>query len=96
MFLIVETFLNSGEPSSAIRRVRVLPGQGVDPDVRVSCSMSMRHQFELGQLFLLDVQWKYVDDCRDCLYANPNDVPHPVSKAAARKYIKDNLMNGSV
>lgn len=91
MLYAVETFLNPGEPSSATRRVRVLPGQGIDPEVRVSCSRSMRHQYELGQRFLLDVQWKYVDGAKDCLYANPNDTPHPLSKAEAKKYIRDNF-----
>ncbi len=51
----------------------------------------MRHQYELGQRFLLDVQWKYVDGAKDCLYANPNDTPHPLSKAEAKKYIRDNF-----
>lgn len=91
MLYVVETFLNPGEPSSATRRVRVVPGQGIDSGVRVSCSRSMRLQYELGQRFLLDVQWKYVDDSRDCLYANPKDTPHPLNKAAAKKYIQDNF-----
>lgn len=96
MLFVVETVPNPGEPSSASRRVRVAEGQGIDPAVRVSCSRSMREQYELGQRFLLDVQWKYRDGNRDCLYANPKDKPHPLSKTAASKYIRDNFMNKSV
>lgn len=91
MLYVVETLLNPGEPSSAIRRVRVVDGQGIDCGVRVSCSRSMRHQYDLGQKFLLDVQWKYVEGYRDCLYANPNDRPRPLTKIAASKYIRDNF-----
>ena len=91
MIYVVETILNPGEPSSATRRVRVVKGQGINEAVRVSCSRSMRNEYQLGQLFLLDVQWKYVDENRDCLYANPNDTPHPVSRVVAKNFIKDNF-----
>jgi len=91
MIYVVETILNPSEPSSATRRVRVVEGQGIDGAVRVSCSRSMRQEYELGQRFLLDVQWKKVDGNRDCLYANPNDIPNPLSKIAAKKYIQHNF-----
>lgn len=91
MLFVVETVQNPGEPSSATRRVRVVEGQGIDQAVRVSCSRSMRLEYELGQRFLLDVQWKYRDGNRDCLYANPRDKPHPLSNAAAANYIAVNF-----
>jgi len=91
MIYVVETILNPSEPSSATRRVRVVEGQGINGAVRVSCSRSMRQEYELGQRFLLDVQWKYVDENRDCLYANPNDTPHPISKVAAKNFIENNF-----
>lgn len=53
MFIIVETFLNPGEPSSAAYRVRPLPGQGHPPTMRVQCSRAMRHSAPLGARFRL-------------------------------------------
>lgn len=56
MEIIVETYVPSGEPSSASLRVRPLPGQGVDPDLKVECSRSMRRQYPAGSLFRLSVK----------------------------------------
>lgn len=55
MELIVETYLPSGEPSSASLRVRPLAGQGVDRTLKVECSRSMRQQHPVGSLFRLPV-----------------------------------------
>lgn len=54
MEIIVETYVSSGEPSSASLRVRPLSGQGVDPDLKVECSRSMRRQYPAGSLFRLN------------------------------------------
>jgi len=56
MFVIVETFLNPGEPSNAIFRVRPIPGQAFPPSMRVQCSRAMRHAFPLGSKFRLPVR----------------------------------------
>ena len=53
MLIVVETFLNPGEPSSAIYRVRPLPGQGYSTGMRVQCSRAMRHSAPLGTHFRL-------------------------------------------
>ena len=53
MFIIVETFLNPGEPSSASYRVRPLPGQSYPPTMRVQCSRAMRYSAPLGARFRL-------------------------------------------
>jgi hypothetical protein len=55
MFVIVETFLNNGEPSSAKYRVRPLPGQGFDKCMRVQCSRAMRNSYPLGSKFRIPV-----------------------------------------
>lgn len=55
MFVIVETFLNEGEPSSASFRVRPIGGQAFPTTMRVQCSKAMRHSFPLGTKFRLPV-----------------------------------------
>lgn len=55
MYIIVETFLNIGEPSSAPFRVRPIPGQVVSTTMRVQCSKAMRHAYPLGTKFKLSV-----------------------------------------
>lgn len=56
MEIIAETYVPYGEPSSADLRVRPLPGQGVDPKLKVECSRSMRQQYPAGALFRLVVK----------------------------------------
>ena len=58
MHVIVETFLNPGEPSNAAYRVRPVPGQAFPPSMRVQCSRAMRHAYPLGSRFRLPVQHK--------------------------------------
>lgn len=55
MEVIVETFLNPGEPSSAVYRVRPIAGQVFSQDMRVQCSRAMRHAHPLGTRFVLPV-----------------------------------------
>ncbi|VVE46899.1 hypothetical protein PAN31108_04464 [Pandoraea anhela] len=56
MEINVETYVPSGEPSSAGLRVRPIPGQGVDPKLKVECSRSVRQQYPVGSLFRLSVK----------------------------------------
>ena len=56
MFIIVETFLNPGEPSSAQYRVRPVEGQAFPSSMRVQCSRAMRSAFPLGSKFRLPVE----------------------------------------
>ena len=56
MHIIVETFLNTGEPSNAIYRVRPIPGQIHSASMRVQCSRAMRSSEPLGTRFRLKVQ----------------------------------------
>ncbi len=56
MHVVVETFLNPGEPSNAVYRVRPIAGQRFDTSMRVQCSRAMRHSEVLGTRFRLWVQ----------------------------------------
>lgn len=56
MFVIVETFINPGEPSDAQYRVRPVEGQHFPNTMRVQCSRAMRQGFPLGSKFRLPVE----------------------------------------
>lgn len=56
MHVIVETFLNPGEPSDAHYRVRPIEGQAFPTTMRVQCSRAMRKAFPLGSRFRLLVE----------------------------------------
>lgn len=87
MEIIVESFLNDGEPSDAPRRMRPLPGQGFDVDMRVECSRAMRLAFPAGQLFRLRVQPKSREGGPTFLYSYHGDKWCPVTRDEARTYI---------
>jgi hypothetical protein len=56
MFVVVETFLNPGEPSDAMYRVRPAAGESFPSSMRVQCSRAMRHAFPLGTKFRFEVE----------------------------------------
>jgi len=86
MEIIVETYVPTGEPSSAGLRVRPLPGQGVDPKLKVECSRSMRRQYPAGSLFLLTV--KQIDrEGTQFLYAHHAAPFQHVSREEAKRFI---------
>ena len=91
MYIVVETFLNKGEPSTAKRRVRALDGQGIALNIRVQCSRGMREEFRLGQWFLLEVNWLNRETSDAFLSANYRDKPHPLSDDEALRYITENF-----
>lgn len=86
MEIIVETYVPSGEPSSAGWRVRPLLGQGVDPSLKVECSRSMRQQHPAGSLFRLTVK---LSDRQSTpfLYAHPSAPFEHVSREEAKRFI---------
>lgn len=55
LFVIVETFLNVGEPSSAEYRVRPVAGQMFPTSMRVQCSKALRRSYPLGTKFRFPV-----------------------------------------
>ena len=90
MEIVVETYKNVGENSSAGVRVRPLPGQGLPTDLRVSCSKAFRQQFPIGQLFLVPVMLKHTLGQESCLYVSYRrpDLMQPITRAQAREYMK--------
>ena len=56
MYVVVEIFLNPGEPSKAQYRVRPVKGQILPTSMRVQCSHAMRQAFPLGSRFSLPVE----------------------------------------
>jgi hypothetical protein len=87
MKIVVETFLNQGEPSTATRRVRPVEGQGYSTELRVECSKAMRNAFPLGKKFLLDVQWKHFGTGSECLYSNFRDAWSPLTEELAMQLL---------
>jgi len=88
MEIIVETFYAKGEKSGTSVRVRPLPNQGFDIEMRVECSKSMRTSFPVGQLFCLNVRRMSREGSPDFLYSNFRDPWRPVSPDFAKEFIK--------
>ena len=51
--VLIETYRNIDEPSSAKVRARPLAGQGLDPSMKVECSSIMRKSYPVGTKFIL-------------------------------------------
>jgi len=74
MHIIVETFRNPGEPSSARIRVRPVEGQGYPMSMRVECSRAMRESAPVGSRFRVFATLKQGDSHGGhCLYVNKAD-----------------------
>lgn len=84
--IIVETFLNDGEPSSNPVRVRPLPGQLVS-DCRVSCSVARRKLHPPRTLYLVPVRWVTPVTRKRYLRIHPSDEWRLVSKSFAKQFI---------
>lgn len=89
MKIVIETFLNQGEPSSATRRVRPVEGQGLSTELRVECSKAMRNAFPLGKRFLVDVKWKHFGTGAECLYSNFRDAWNPLTDEQAMQLLSE-------
>ena len=73
MYVIVETFRATGEPSSASLRVRPVAGQNYSPQVRVECSKAMRQSAPVGATFRLAVKEVRREGGELFLYSNYRD-----------------------
>lgn len=89
MEIIVETYIPQGEPSSAKRRVRPLPGQGFDIGMNVECSRSMRDNGPPGSLFRLIVTPTSRKGGEPFLYSNPRGPWSAVSRDEATRFIAE-------
>lgn len=84
--LIIETFWNPGEPSSAGLRARPVKDQGFTVELRVECSRSMRNAYPPGTMFELMAQ--PIDrKGTPLLYVAPNAAYEVVSPTQAVKRI---------
>ena len=91
MQIIVQTFLAQGEKSGSHVRVRPLPNQSFNTDMRVECSRKMRIAFPVGQLFCLNVKVVRRLNSPDFLYSNYRDRWKLVTKIEAEEFIKKNF-----
>ncbi len=87
MQIIVESFVQAGEPSSARRRVRPAAGQGFDTQMRVECSREMRTASPVGQKFKLWVRPTSREGGPTFLYSYHGDPWAPVSDEEAARFI---------
>ena len=86
MRIVIETFLNPGEPSSATVRVRPAAGQ-FEGDFRVWCSNSKREAAGPNRLFLVDATWVTSDTRKPQLRVELNSVWQPISREGALNVI---------
>ncbi len=68
----IETFYNEGEASASGIRARPLPGQGLDPSMRVECSSSMRERYPVGTVFIVRARVTNRDGGQPFLYTHFN------------------------
>ena len=54
--VVIQTYVNSGDASSKSVRANPIPGQGLDVNMKVRCSSSMRKKHPIGTLFLLELK----------------------------------------
>jgi hypothetical protein len=85
--IIVESFRAIGEKSGSSIRVRPLPDQGFDVNMRVECSKKMRYAFPVGQKFLVEIQVKSMLGGPDHLYSSYRNPWNPVDDQEAAKFI---------
>ena len=83
----IETFRNPGEPSAERVRARPLPGQGLDSNIRVSCSSRMRLGQPVGSYILIDAQVTHSASGATFLYAKPNSDYEVISLDAANRHV---------
>ena len=87
MRIVVETFLNPGEPSSAKIRVRPVGGQ-FDSDFRVWCSNSRRESVGPNRKFLVHATWVLSETRKPQLRVELDSEWISVSESEARDEIK--------
>jgi hypothetical protein len=88
MQYVVETFLDPGEPSNALLRVRPCAGQGLPTTLRVQCSRSMRVSFREGQKFLVNTRWFRREGSPDWLFCYYRDKCEAISDEQAAAFIQ--------
>jgi hypothetical protein len=83
MSIIIETFMNPGEPSHETVRVRPIPGQFKE-DYRVWCSTSQRKIAPVGSLFQVNATWVIAAGRKTQLKVDLHSRWVPISQENAR------------
>ena len=88
---IVQTHHAFGGGSNASIRVRPLPGQGLDPKMKVECSRAMRYEHPVGTKFKLTAKVTDKEGGAPFLYSRYDWPYEVVSDDEARKFIEKNF-----
>ena len=70
--VVIESFVNPGEPSNLAIRYRPLPGQGLNTKMRVECSSRMRQNYPIGTCFLVKAKIVEMQGGATFLYTHYN------------------------
>ena len=84
----IETFRNPGEPSSASIRARPLAGQGLSTSMRVECSSTMRKNYPVGTVFVVEAQLIDKEGGSQFLYTHYNWPYEVVAKNIVEQRIR--------
>jgi hypothetical protein len=84
----IETFRNPGEPSSASIRARPLAGQGFSISMRVECSSTMRKNYPVGTVFVVEAQLIDKEGGNQFLYTHYNWPYEVVAKNIVEQKIR--------
>ena len=87
--VVIETYVNPGDPSNAKIRARPLPGQGLDTEMKVECSRKMREGYPVGTKFVLKAKVIDRDGGTPFLYAHYNARYTVLSASEADAFIKE-------
>ena len=85
---VIETYLNSGEPSGSSVRARPMAGQGIPVTWKVDCSKSMRRTHPVGTKFLLLGRPAGGHLEAEFLYCNPRADYEVLSENEAIQFIR--------
>jgi len=86
MLIVVETFLNPGEPSASPVRVRPLKGQ-FSEDYRVWCSKALRTAWAINSLFLVSASFVVQERKKTHLRIAMNEPWQLIDRRAAMRHI---------
>jgi curved DNA-binding protein CbpA len=85
--VIVETYVNCGEPAHAKIRCRPLHGQGHGAGVKVQCSRAMRRKLGAGKLIRMKLRKRRFPSGNYCLFTPPNASYEVISPKEADQFL---------
>ena len=93
--VVIETYRNAGEPTSARIRARPIPGQGLSTDMKVECSREMREKYPVGTKILIDAKITDREGGTPFLYAHYAATYEVISDSAAKGFIRERYGNAT-